>query len=77
MTSIKVEKVAIPKGAGRRGRNYKYPWPSLKVGLSIVVESDDADNAVRAGNSYFKRQGVSVSFATQEEGDKIRIFRIK
>lgn len=73
MSDIIIERVAIPEMPVNR----KYPFDEMEVGTSFRVEIDKKESAVSAGYAFFKRRGINASFRTKEEGNKVRVVRMK
>jgi hypothetical protein len=61
--------IEMPANQGA-GAPFKYPWPDMKVGDSIL----GSESAYRSGIAYGKRHGIE--FTSRKEGGKLRIWRI-
>ena len=75
---MKVEKnLPIPKE--NRGRKAKYPWDKLKVGDSFFIEGKSKKyNVYSCVASYNRTKAPApISITIREEGEGVRVWRIK
>ena len=81
MYQFNIEKnILLPPEKHDRRRNCKYPWPSMEVGDSFLIEEYSENKQMMIlslGIRWANRNDESVKFASRKEGNRLRIFRIK
>lgn len=74
---FKIEKgIPVPVNAAQA----KYPWRSMEVGDSFIINDYSRENMQAAGNAariFCSKAKLDWKFTCRKEGDKVRIFRIK
>lgn len=69
---FKIEK-GIPLAARSRGREKIYPFSDMEIGDSFLTENKKVG---RAAIQFTKRRNNGWKFATRNEGNGVRIWRI-